>query len=495
MQLPLCLDPGGDRSLQCQLFDQIRDLICDGRLKPGLRLPASRVMAADLGVSRNTVIQAYERLEAEGYLDMRPPRGTFVSACPACSTRDAHAAAPAAADATLDAAPTPEPRLRYRGQRHIVISPYPEPARFDFWVGRPDARLFPILDWARNMKRRLRYLQDGSSGYGDPAGLWDLRVAIADYVGAARGVRAHADQVLIVNGIQEGLSLMARLFIHPGTEVVVESPGYMGAANVFTSYGARLLPVPVDGQGMCVDALPRQAVLAHLTPSHQYPTGSTLSPERRGYLLKWAQACGAYLLEDDYDSDFYYDQTPLPALKSQDDGGRVIYMGTFSKSLGAGLRVGYLILPQALVEPAVTAKCLLNNCTVWLIQALLADFLMSGAYRQHLHRIRRIYAGRRDALVRALQQQFGAGVITGDQCGMHLVWHLPQDRPEALEVERRAREVGVGVYSFQTGNVRQFHPACSPGSAPHARALMLGYAALREAEITEGISRLARLLA
>ncbi|WP_167670751.1 PLP-dependent aminotransferase family protein [Allopusillimonas ginsengisoli] len=485
MQLPLCLDMSRRRNLQRQLFEQIRELIIDGRLKPGVQLPASRVLAQDLGVSRNTVIQAYGVLVAEGYLEMRPPVGTFVAAI----------ALPHAASPHQEAMPLPPPSpprllLHYKGKPHVVMSPYPQPVAFDFWVGRPDARLFPILNWARSIKKRLRYLQDGNSGYGDPAGLWDLRKAIADYVGVARGVQAEPCDVLVVNGIQEGLSLMAQLFIGEGTGVVVENPCYMGAANVFASRGARLLPVSVDTHGLCVDELPESATLAYLTPSHQYPTGATLSMARRERLLEWAQSCNTYILEDDYDSDFYYDQAPLPALKSQDESGHVIYMGTFSKSLGAGLRIGYLVLPRHLFEHVLTAKCLLNNSTVWLIQALLADFLATGAYRQHLHQIRMLYAARRSLLACTLLQEIG-GEVTGIQSGMHLVWHVPPSLPEASELEQLARAQSVGVYSFPTGNAQVFGRSAE---RRYARALMMGYAALQESEIQEGVRRLSRLV-
>lgn len=485
MQLPLHLDAESGQNLKRQIFQQIRCLIEDGRLKPGVRLPASRTMASDLGVSRNTVVLAYEQLVAEGYLEMRPPLGTFVSST----------LLPDCLDTPLPVPLTPGrnvvqqqcARLRFSGQPHIVVSPYEKPAKFDFWVGRPDSRLFPILDWIKNMRRRLRYLQDGNSGYGHPAGLWELRQAVAEYVGAARGIRADATDVLIVNGIQEGLSILSQLFVREGTGVVIENPCYRGAANVFASHGAKLLPVSVDDEGMRVNDMP-EAALAYLTPSHQYPTGATLSMVRRAQILDWAQRHQSYILEDDYDSDFYYDHAPFPALKSQDESGRVIYMGTFSKSLGAGLRVGYLILPPNIFEAAMTAKALLNNCSTWLIQALLADFLKSGAYQHHLRRIRTIYAGRRNALVTALNEHFDGSAITGAQSGMHLIWTAPVGVPAAFDVERRARDVGVGVYSFHTGNS---HLHGGVAKARYARMVMLGYAALTEPEIREGIRRLA----
>lgn len=489
MQLPLHLDTETGRSLQLQLFEQVRCFIHEGRLKPGMKMPASRLLARDLGVSRNTVVLAYEQLVAEGYLEVRPPVGTFVASNLLLDCLDAPLSAPRRPSGGESG--KADARLRFKGRAHIVVSPYEKPVQFDFWVGRPDARLFPILEWVKIMRRRLRYLQDGNSGYGHPAGLWELRQAIADYVGAARGIQASATDVLIVNGIQEGVSILAQLFVREGTNVVIENPCYLGAANVFASHGARLLPVTVDAQGMHTGELP-EAALAYLTPSHQYPTGATLSMTRRAQILDWARRNDSYILEDDYDSDFYYDSAPLPALKSQDGSGRVIYMGTFSKSLGAGLRVGYLILPPRIFDVAMTAKSLLNNCSTWLIQALLADFLGSGAYQRHLRRIRMIYAGRRNVLVDALGQHFGPDGVSGAQSGMHLTWKVPPDLPTAFEIERRARDVGVGVYSFHTGNS---HIHGARARAACTRTMMLGYAALEESEIKEGIGRVARVMA
>lgn len=488
MQLPLRIKDRTGQTLQLQIFEQIRRLILDGRLRPGACMPASRVLAADLRVSRNTVVLAYERLEAEGYLAIRQPTGTFVSrnvifdspslpVAPVTDDQDA-------------AAMRRRARLVFRGESHIVVSPYDKPVPYDFWVGRPDARLFPARLWQNVNNRKLHQMRDGISGYSDPAGLWALRQAVADYVGVARGIKAATNQVLIINGIQEGLNILARLFVRRGTEVAIENPCYRGAANVFASHGARLIPVPVDGHGANVARLPRDAAFIYLTPSHQYPTGVTLSLERRARLLEWAEQLCVYVVEDDYDSDFYYDSAPLPALHSLDTHDQVIYLGTFSKSLAAGLRIGYMIVPRHLAAVATTVKALLNNCSSWLPQALLAEFISSGAFMHHLRRIRTIYCARRNRLLEALNAHFGAVEIRGAQGGMHLVWYLPKEFPAAFQLERRCRRDGVGVYSVKTGNALVVGAA----EARHARTVMLGYAALDETEITEGVRRLAGAL-
>ncbi len=483
MQLPLRIESENGTSLQLQVFDQIRILILEGRLQPGIRLPASRTLARDLGVSRNTVVLAYERLREEGFIDSRGSGGTFVS------TRIIPDG-PAVCDEPDDDAMAKEGRAEsmvvFRGEPHVVVSPYPDPVRYDFWVGRPDARLFPSRIWQSLANQALGQMRDGISSYADPAGHEGLREAIVELVGAARGVKARASQVLVINGTQEGLNILSRLFIATNTPVAVENPGYLGAANVFTSYGARLLPVPTDDEGIDVDRVPAEAALVYLTPSHQYPTGATLSLERRKRLMERVHRASGYLVEDDYDADFYYDGAPLPALKSLDDEERVIYLGTFSKSLGAGLRVGYMIVPEHLVSHAVTVKALLNNSSPWISQVLLSEFIRNGGYTHHLRRVRTIYSRRRDVLIDSLQRHFGEVRVGGSHAGMHLTWQMPDQYPGALALEAHAREWGVGAYSISTGNVF----ATGQARAQLQRMIMLGYAALDVEEIAMGISRL-----
>ncbi|MCO5121595.1 MAG: PLP-dependent aminotransferase family protein [Burkholderiaceae bacterium] len=486
MQLPILIDASLPRSLQEQIVDQVRELILAGKLSSGTPLPASRSLARDLRISRNTVLGAYQRLGEEGFLETREQIGTFVAP-------GVHAEGPRQ--------PLPEPdrsieanhtllhrRLQFQTHGHRVLSP-DGPIAYDFWIGQVDPRLYPVRAWRSLLMRMLRTPSEQLCRYGDPQGLPELRAAIASYVGAARGIATDPSRILVTNGIQEGLSLLSRLLIRPGTEVVVEDPCYRGASSVFASHGAKLRPVPVDGDGIDPAALPADAALAYITPSHQYPLGSTLSLARRQALLEWSHACGAYLVEDDYDSDFYHDRAPLPALKSQDRNDHVVYLGTFSKSLGAGLRLGYMVLPEQLVEPARSAKALLNNCQPWLEQAALAEFINEGGFAHHLRRLRRACAVRCEHLRMAIAHHFPQAHITGTQSGMHLVATLPPDMPEAARLERAARRHGVGIYGVTSSNAQLFDPIHH-----HAlrHSLLFGYAALSETEISEALLRVRR---
>lgn len=490
MQLPLQIDPAAGKSLQLQITEQIRLLILDGRLVAGARMPASRQLAQDLDVSRNTIMAAFGRLIAEGFLVAREPTGTFVA-------NGVAAEGPALlplVEAVPDAAAQRRRRrrLKFRSEAHEVTTPFGQQLPFDFWVGRPDARLFPMRQWQALLMRKLRH--GGARHlceYGDPQGVLALREAISAHVGATRGIAADPARIVITNGIQEGLNLLAWLLIAPGVEVAVENPCYRGAAHVFAGHGGALRPVPVDGEGLVCSALPASAALAYVTPSHQYPLGATLSLRRREALLAWAAASGAYVVEDDYDCDFFYDGAPLPALKSLDRNGQVIYLGTFSKSLGAGLRIGYMVLPAELCEPARHAKTLLNSCQPWLEQAALAAFIHEGGYAEHLRRLRQLYAARRNHLCAAVTHGLPAWRCSGEGGGMHLVVQLPADGPDAQTVERLARAHGVGVYGIRHGNARLWDEGADAG-VDLRRVLLFGYAALTETEVSEALLRLRR---
>jgi GntR family transcriptional regulator/MocR family aminotransferase len=360
----------------------------------------------------------------------------------------------------------------------------------DFFVGRPGADTFPNAIWRRLLLQQLAKGGTNLTQYGNPAGLDDLREAIAHHLGPARGMRVTPDRVVIVNGIQEGMNVVSRLFIAGATPVAIENPSYQGAAAVFESHGAKLFPVPVDRDGIDPAGLPEgRFALLYLTASHQYPTGATLTLERRLAALFWARRTGTYIVEDDYDSDFRYDRPPLTAIAGLDSDDVVIYMGTFSKSVGAGLRVGYLVLPPDLVEPAVRIKSLLNNGHNWLDQAVLAEFIRSGAFARHLQRIRKIYRARRDTLLATLAEYFQAVDITGELGGMHVMWHLPSNLPAAIEVEHIARRHGIGVYSLRSGAAHLIGTArCAE------RGLIIGYTALPERVIAKGVARLAEAL-
>jgi len=487
MSLSLRIDAQADVPLQAQLFEQIRRLILSGRLAPGAPMPATRELSAQLGVSRNTVVLAYERLIAEDYLHTRRGTGTFVNARLPEDCLRLRGGAPVLPAAERQAARRP---ILFHGRAQAVVNPCRHRLQVDFWVGRPDPRSFPTKAWRRHLLHNLSVAGSNLTEYRDPAGIHGLRKAIAAHLGPARGIDATPEQVIIVSGSQEALNITARLLVRAGTPVVTECPSYQGAVFVLESYGARLTPVPVDEQGIDVARLPDARVsLAYVTPSHQYPMGATLSLERRVRLLDWAWQVGAYLIEDDYDSDFRHNGVPLTALKGMDTHGSVIYVGTFSKSIGAGLRLGYMVVPEELVEPARTVKALLNNGQPWLDQAVVADFIASGSYARHLRRIRHTYRARRDCLVDALQRHFGAVDLAGTEGGMHLVWRLPGHFPSAVQLQAMALEAGVGVYALDGGAAWDY------GRSEYSRrTLMLGYSSLDQRQIAEGVALLDRAL-
>lgn len=488
MQLPITITTSGRTGLQRQIYEQIRSLILSGVLRPGQQLPSSRALAQQLGVSRNTVLITYDRLTSEGYLQSHPAKDTFVSLnIPEDSIMQG-----AMDQAAFDRAPKSPTRrpLVFSGQpQRLAPSDRPQ-VGIDFFVGRPDPHSFPLQTWRRLVTRKLVRPGPALTEYGDPAGLRSLREAIAVHLGAARGIRTEPEQIVVCNGIQEALNIVARLFVKRGTPIAAENPCYHGVANVFGSYGCTLVPVPVDAEGIDLGQLPRRKVsLICVTPSHQFPTGYTLSLNRRLRLLDWAANQGSYIVEDDYDSDFRYDGPPLMALAGLDQRGLVIYLGTFSKSIGAGLRIGYLVVPSELVPAAVAVKSILDNGHPWLDQAVLAEFISSGEFARHLRRIRVTYKNRRDCLIGHLESRFGAVNISGQRGGMHVMWQLPSHFPDAGRVEVAARNHGVAVYSIRSGAGYDFE-----GSPFTRHALLFGYPAVSEDEIRVGVDRLAKAI-
>lgn len=487
MEIPIEIDHGSRQSLQGQIFGHFRQRILCGRLKAGAPVPASRALAEQLGVSRNTVLLAYDRLIAEGYLQARGAIGTYVSfelpeTCLA-AVRPVASPSPAQGESSAHLA------IPFFGKAQAVVSA--QRLAFDFWLGRPDSHSFPIKAWRRLTNKALATAGARLTEYRDPGGLPELRQAIADHLGAARGISVSPDQVIITAGSQEGLNLVARLLVREGTPVATENPCYQGAAFLFESYYAKMVPVPVDEAGLDVEQLPKKGVmLVYVTPSHQYPLGFTLSLERRLKLIDWARRCGAYIIEDDYDSDFRYRGSPLTALMGLDPHGCVMYLGTFSKSIGAGLRLGYLVVPEALAGAARSAKALLDNGHPWLDQAVMAEFVRSGAYGNHLRRIRHLYCERRDCLVEALRRHFGAVRLSGLESGMHLAWHLPEHYPSASELQNLALRQGVGVYSLSSGAAYDYG-----GCEYSGRTVVLGFSSLDEHQIRAGVQRIADALA
>ncbi len=489
MQIPLVLDPSASQSLTSQLVEQLRDAIRRGRIARGSKLPSSRRLSKQLGVSRNTVVRAYEELSSEGYVEARPASCVAVAAeLPDSLALPADAAPGLHRDDVGERPSMPMPALKLRA--HDLVNRNRSRLSFDFFPGRPNAGLFPVKTWRRLIQNCLSHGGAvGLSQYVDPAGAIALRTAVASHLAMTRGIVAEASRVIIVSGIQEGISIAARLFLRPGTAAVVENPGYQGAAFAFEAAGADVVSVDVDTGGLIVDALPQRPVaLAYVTPSHQYPTGRTLAASRRSHLIAWARRVGCYLLEDDYDCDFRYEGSPQPAIAALAPDC-TIYLGTFSKSLGAGLRLGYVVVPAHLADAVRTMKALLNNGNPWLDQAVLAEMMRSGSYAAHLSRIRPQYRARRDALLAALHRYFGLAEVSGEEGGLHLFWQLPPDVPDAATVEVQARRVRVGVYALASGGAHD-----ARGTVFSRRGLILGYAALAPKQIEEGVARLAKVI-
>jgi GntR family transcriptional regulator / MocR family aminotransferase len=421
-----------------QIYDGLRRAILDGRLRPGQRIPSTRGLAADLGVSRLPVLSAYDQLLHEGYLVGRTGSGTFVST----NIPDHLLRSPAIRR------PPPPPRPR-AALRERVVPNQPSPTSWSFpivpyQVGLPALDLFPHTAWAKLVARQVRVETAEQLAYSDPAGMRGLRVAIAEHLRASRAVRCVADQVLIVPGSQAALRLAAAALLEPNDRVAIEEPGYFGARRALRSAGAQLVPVPVDAEGLNVATLQRRGTnvrAVYVTPSHQYPLGMTMSASRRFALLDWAERQQAWILEDDYDSEFRYVSRPVGALQGMDARDRVIYIGTFSKALFPAVRVGYVVVPPPLWARFIEARFAFDLFTPTLYQRALSEFLRRGHFARHLRRMRSAYLERRNALLRGLARHCGELVrVHNSDAGLHLTVLLrngADDREVATRLGRR----------------------------------------------------------
>lgn len=489
LQLPIKIDPETKLSFQAQIFEQFRRMILTGQLRAGDRLPPTRALSMQLGVSRITMTLAYDRLTLEGYIDAIKSVGTFVSKqIPENALHSVQTSAQTASESHRKKSHASPDFQGLRSQ--ALVNPHSQRLIADFWIGRPDPHSFPIKKWARLINKRLLSAGSALTEYRDPAGYADLRAAIADHLRPARGIVASPEQILIVGGSQDALNLVSRMLVRRGTTAVFESPGYAGAVCLFETFGAKLHPIPVDEKGIDVGQLPNTAgSVAYVTPSHQYPTGVTLTLDRRIELLAWAIETNSYIVEDDYDSDFRFNGSPLAALKGLDEGDRVFYVGTFSKCLGAGLRLGYIVVPKDLVPAARHYKTLMNNGQPWLEQAALADFMNLGDYSRHLRHIRAHYMRKRDVLLAALEENFGRSPAIGIEGGMHFMWRIPDHLPDARTIEACGLNVGVGVYTLFSNSAVNFRSAFDPN-----RYLVFGFSSTSEKVIRRGIHLLAQSL-
>ncbi|MFG1394115.1 MocR-like pyridoxine biosynthesis transcription factor PdxR [Xanthobacter agilis] len=478
--LPLPLDRAGAVTLQEQIYQALKSRIVAGALPAGTRLAATREAARALGVSRNTVILAYERLASEGYVEVRAHAGAFVARL-LLDPRPP----PTTLPAPLQFEDDPPPAVN---GPHLITRDATRPV-FDLWYARPDPRLFPAAQWRRLGNAALGACAVGLSAYGPVGGDPRLRRAIATHIAVHRGIAVQPEQVVVTSGAQDALNLISRLFLTPGDRVVVEDPGYAAAAQVFEAHGARLHPVPVDAEGLDAAGVERLGPrLVYVTPARQFPTGARMSPARRTALLAACAACGSLIVEDDYDGEIVFDRPPPAALATGEGRERTLFVGSFSKTLGSGLRLGYMVVPLRFAAAAEATKSLMSYGQSWLDQQILAAFLEGGYYQRHLNRLRTAYRARRDAALAGLRHIFGDRLaVPATDGGLHLCCVLPDDGPDASSVAAAARAVGVGL-----------HPAAECGvrgaDATLARTLLVGFGALTPDELALAFTRIGQSL-
>ncbi|HUX67976.1 MAG TPA: PLP-dependent aminotransferase family protein [Terriglobales bacterium] len=477
----LAVDRGAALPLHRQIGAGYRRAIAQGMLAPGQRVPSSRALAAELSVSRIPVLGAYAELITEGYFESRAGAGTFVSG-------------------SLPQPPRPgQGRQRGRGgagRRPVGVRAAQAPARaIHPWMGgwgafaphQPALEGFPFQVWSSLAARHSRNPRAALLHRLDPLGAERLRQAVCGYLRTARSVRCEPEQILIVGGSQQALDLCARALCDAGTPVWVEEPGYWLARNAFGNAGARLVPVPVDGEGLEVAAGVRacpQARVAHVTPSHQFPLGMTMSPARRLELLDWAQRAGAWIVEDDYDSEFRFESAPVGSLQGLDQNERVIYVGTLSKVMFPSLRLGYMVVPRDLVKPFAALRWAADLGPSYLGQEMLADFLGEGHLGRHIRRMRALYRGRRSRLAAELAEQLGTGLeIQGAEAGLHLTatW-----RGGARDREVATRAAGAGLWLWPLS-------PCYLGRAAR-QGFILGYGSTATAAIPQAVGQLRKVL-
>jgi GntR family transcriptional regulator/MocR family aminotransferase len=474
MRIAAVLDRASGSPLHRQIYEQWRGAILTGRFRQGNPVPSTRELAATLEVSRSTVTVAYEQLIAEGYLETAHGSGTFV-----CRELPSEPAGPRHRPAAAPLADTPIRLSRYgSGLTEDFRPPTRSSGVIHFSQWTPDLTHFPYRVWRRLISRHLRDAKTELFDYArDPTGYAPLRNEIAAYLARSRGVRCSAEQVIVVNGSQQAIDLCVRLLLEPGDAAAVENPGYQGASRILAAYRIRLQPLGIDSDGVMLRHASKHAKLIYVTPSHQFPTGVSMSLARRLKLIEWARQHGVVIIEDDYDSEYRYHGAPLPALQGLAREVPVIYIGTFSKVMFPGLRIGYLVVPRRLVPAFTRAKWLADRHTGVLEQAALSDFISDGSLERHIRRMRRIYGLRREALVDALRRNFGSRAqLVGDAAGMHVMVRLDD---EGI-VERAARN-GVELVSASG-----YYLANPPGGE-----FVFGFSPLGERTIRDGIKRLA----
>jgi GntR family transcriptional regulator / MocR family aminotransferase len=489
----IAVDRKAAKALHTQIYDAYRTAIVTGSLRPRQRIPSTRVLATELGVSRFPVLNAYAQLLAEGYFESRVGAGTVVSSLlpeqltssgPTSSgpTRSAPAKARFAAPGSGARRVARHPNLR-RFQRFPWFQ-----RQGAFGVGQVAFDQFPLHIWSKLVARRCRNMKAESFQYGDRTGFRLLRETLASYLRTARSLHCEAEQVMIVAGSQQALEISARVLLEPGSSVWVEQPGYRLAQDAFVLNGCNLVPVPIDEEGLDVAAGIRrcpEARAALVTPSHQFPLGVTMSASRRFQLLEWAQATGSWIIEDDYDSEYRYESLPIASLQGLDASARVIYVGTFSKVLFPALRLGYIVIPPDLIEAFLTVRWAMDLGPPSFHQEVLADFIGEGHFARHIRRMRVLYRERRSALVDSIREELGTMVeVLGGEAGMHLTVTLPNQIHD-LEIAERAARENLWLWPLSPNYL---------GEATRS-GFVLGFGGTEVAEIPGAVRKLRGLLA
>jgi GntR family transcriptional regulator/MocR family aminotransferase len=480
---PIALQDRRGIPIYQQLYDWFRRAITAGQLRPGQRVPSTRNLAAELKISRMPVLGAFEQLHAEGYLETFLGAGTCVSRSILVDTLS-----PPTAQARKGLHETVKKRGQRRmSRRGVALTRVPAQTWLDnlgaFRVSLPALDHFPIGIWSKLVARHSRRPPRGIMAYGDAMGYLPFREAIAEYLGAVRGVRCEASQILVTTGSQQALQISAQILLDPKDRVWMEEPGYPGARQAFMTVDADLVPVPVDHDGLNVAEIIRRdrtAPAVYVTPSHQYPMGVTMSATRRMLLLNWAVRTGAWIIEDDYDSEYRFGSRPIASLQGLDTDGRVIYVGTFSKVLFPALRLGYVVVPKDLVPAFSGARDAADIFSSTLYQAVMTDFIREGHFARHIRRMRMLYMERRWALVNALHIHMGDMTeVIGVEAGMHLV-ALLSPGVDDVAVSRKAAEKGISAIPLSSCYLKP----------PQRGGLILGYGGANAHQIHDGMRKL-----